>query len=316
MKRLDETQIIKIFQKDFGFNNIASDDVEFFNVKKKKCVVKTDTFVESTDMPNGMKMNEVARKSIVACISDFSAKGVIPKYAIISVTIPKNTSIDNIRKLSKGFSDAAKEFRVKILGGDTNEGKELVITCSMFGEADHFVKRTGVKNGDFVFVTGEFGLTKIGLHVTMNKKQVKNRFRKIILDSIFFPKPRLTFGSKAARFFSASMDSSDGLSSTLNEIAKNNRKQIIIGNVPTPEFIKEFSKQNGLNYRDLVFNGGEEYEIIATCRPENFDKIKKIAKKEKIKLTKIGIIQKGKGVIFKNEDEEFIIKDTGWKHFS
>ena len=59
---------------------------------EKKCLVaKVDTLVESTDVPPGMKLEDVARKSIVSCVSDFAAKGVRPIFGIVSSNYPKKT---------------------------------------------------------------------------------------------------------------------------------------------------------------------------------------------------------------------------------
>jgi len=93
-----------------------------------------------------MKLEDAARKSIVSCVSDFAAKGVKPIFGIISLTIPKRFSRSNIESLAKGFQKAAKEFRLKILGGDTNEGKELVINFSLFGVTEKIVKQKRRKN--------------------------------------------------------------------------------------------------------------------------------------------------------------------------
>ena len=62
-----------------------------------------DTLVESTDVPPGMKLEDVARKSVVSCVSDFATKGVKPIFGIISLTIPKRFSKLNIERLATGF---------------------------------------------------------------------------------------------------------------------------------------------------------------------------------------------------------------------
>ena len=125
MSKLSEKKIIELFQNRLGNTNFVPEDVESFKIGKKYFVVKVDTLVESTDVPPGMKLEDVARKSVVSCVSDFAAKGVKPIFGIISLTIPKRFSKSNIESLAKGFQRAAKEFELKILGGDTNEGKEL-----------------------------------------------------------------------------------------------------------------------------------------------------------------------------------------------
>ena len=85
-------------------------------LEKKRLVVKVDTLVESTDLPPRMKLEDVARKSIVSCVSDFAAKGVKPIFGIISLTIPKRFSKSNIESLAKGFSKGYKRVPTKNIG--------------------------------------------------------------------------------------------------------------------------------------------------------------------------------------------------------
>ena len=133
MKRLDETGIIKKFQKKFGNRNFTSEDVEFFSIGDTKVIVKVDTLVQSTDIPSRMSLKDAARKSVVACVSDFAAKGVKPKFAIISVILPSGITSKKIDEITSGFAKASKEFGIQILGGDTNEGKEIALTVCLSG---------------------------------------------------------------------------------------------------------------------------------------------------------------------------------------
>ncbi len=50
-----------------------------------------------------MKLADAARKSIVACVSDFAAKGIKPQYGIISVNLPKTISRLKIDEIAEGF---------------------------------------------------------------------------------------------------------------------------------------------------------------------------------------------------------------------
>ena len=120
MSRLSEKKIIELFQSKLGNASFVPEDVELFKIGKEQLVVKVDTFVESTDLPPRMNLEDAARKSIVSCVSDFAAKGVRPVLGIISLTIPKKLSRSNIESLACGFQRAAREFELKILGGDTN----------------------------------------------------------------------------------------------------------------------------------------------------------------------------------------------------
>ena len=145
MKKLDETEIIKIFQKGLGKEKFESEDVEILNFAKIKIIAKIDTLVKSTDIPSKMKLSDAARKSVVACVSDFASKGVKPKYVIISINFPNTILRLKINEIVSGFKKACKEFDISFLGVDTNEGKEIVFNVCLFGVTDKIVTRKDSK---------------------------------------------------------------------------------------------------------------------------------------------------------------------------
>ena len=315
MKKLDETSIIEIFQKGLGNKKFNSEDVEVFNLGKNKIVAKTDTLVQSTDIPSKMKLSDAARKSIVACVSDFASKGVKPSYGMISINLPKTISRSKINQIVSGFRKASKEFDISILGGDTNGGREIVFNVCLFGMVDKIVTRKNSKKGDLVFVTGPFGYTAAGLDMILGKKRGKTEFVKKAINSVIKPKPRLNFGIKNKKYFSSSMDSSDGLSTTLNEMAKQSKNKFIITKIPALKDLENFVKSYKLNLNNVVFNGGEEYEFVFTIPPNHKKTIVKNAKSLKIPIIEIGLVTSGKGVYVKNNSDLVQLKDRGWKHF-
>ena len=315
MKKLDETSIIEIFQKGLGKNKFNSEDVEVFNLGKNKIIAKTDTLVQSTDIPSKMGLSDAARKSIVACVSDFASKGVKPDYGMISINLPNTVSRSKINQIVSGFRKASKEFNISILGGDTNEGKEIVFNVCLFGIVDKIVTRKDSKKGDLIFVTGPFGYTAAGLNMILGKKRGKTEFVKKAINSVVKPKPRLNFGIKNKKYFSSSMDSSDGLSTTLNEMAKQSKNKFIITEIPALKDLENFVKSYKLNLNNLVFNGGEEYEFVFTVPPNHKKTIIKNAKLLKIPIIEIGFVTSGKSVYIKNDNDLIQLKDRGWKHF-
>ena len=315
MTILDESTIIRIFQKKLGNKKFISEDVEVFKIGKTKIVAKVDTFVQSTDMPPKMRMYDAARKSIIACISDFAAKGVKPQYGIISLNLPKMISRTKINEMAKGFRHASNEFGIRILGGDTNEGKEIVINVSIFGTTDKIVKRKGAKVGDIIFVTGPFGYTAAGLKILLGKKKGVEHFVKKAIKSVVNPSPKLDFGVKSKKYFTSSMDSSDGLSTTLNEMANQSKCKFIINNIPTGKDLLEFAKSCNIDSNDLVFHGGEEYEFVFTASKKHRSLIKKNASMLKTPIIEIGYVTKGKGVFLEKQEKFVPLKDLGWHHF-
>ena len=314
MNKLSEKKIIELFQNTLGNTNFVPEDVESFKIGKEQLVVKVDTFVESTDLPPKMKLEDAARKSIVSCVSDFASKGVKPIFGIVSLTIPKKLSRSNIQSLAKGFQIATREFGLKILGGDTNGGKELVITFSLFGTAKKIVKRNGAKTNDLIICSGPFGYSAAGLSILLKNKKYSKTFGVKAKRSVFRPNCRLEFGLKNKNYFSSAMDSSDGLSTTLNEMSIQSKKKFIITRTPSEKDISAFADLNRIHVEDLIFNGGEEYEIVATINPTHLERIKKYAKNHKIRLYEIGYVTKGRGVFYKKNGKLIRIKDDGWQH--
>ncbi len=316
MNKLDETEIIRIFQRRFGRKSkFVPEDVEVLKMGRTTFVTKSDMLVESTDVPAGMKIRDIARKSVVACVSDFACKGIKPRYATISLTIPRRFSKSKINELSAGFIKASREFDVKIIGGDVNEGKELVIEVSMFGIGKKIVNRSGAKSNDVIITSGPFGYSSAGLRVILNHLKADSKLAKKCKQLVFMPAPKLKFGLKIANYVSSAMDSSDGLSNTLNEMSRQSGKKFVITKLPTKPEVEEFAKKNKIKLTNLVFCGGEEYEIVATVSQNNLSKIRHISRTQKIPLFEIGYVTKGRNVIYQEKNKITTIKNCGWLHF-
>ncbi|MDC1023991.1 thiamine-phosphate kinase [Nitrosopumilus sp.] len=315
MTKLSEDKIIKKFQTKLGNKKFISEDVEVFTLGKTKIIAKIDTMVESTDIPKKMKLSDAARKSVIACVSDFAAKGVKPEYGIISINLPKTISRLKIDNIVNGFKKACKEYGISIIGGDTNAGKEIVFNVCIFGNSNKIVTRKGSNKDDLIFVTGPFGYTSIGLNILLNNKKEKNNFVKKSIKSVINPKPKLSFGLKNKKYFSSSMDSSDGLSTTLNEMAKQSGKKFIVDQMPLNKDLEDYVKKKNLNLNSIIFNGGEEYEFVFTVPVKHRKNIIKNAKLLKTPIIEIGYVTSGKGVFLKNNNKNIIVKDLGWKHF-
>ena len=335
MMRLNEREIIDLFIsyfKDPLLNKVKGDDVVIVPIKynmtkrtnkttRMNFVLKSDMLIESTDVPKIMKPWQIARKSITACVSDFAAKGIRPYACLISIGIPRRYSKKDIISLAKGFSKASKEYKVRILGGDTNESKELIIDCNMMAlttlEDNKIPRRNGAKPGDLIVTSGKFGYSSSGLKIILSNLNAEKKFKSKSLSSVTYPKPQVEFGFHLAKYFSSSIDSSDGLSSSLYELAQKSKVDMLINKIPTPKELCDFADSNSISIEDLLFFGGEEYEIVATIPRSNFKKMVEKAKKHRIKIFNIGEVLKGSGnVFYKKGGIQKLVKNDGFVHFA
>jgi thiamine-monophosphate kinase len=310
MTKLSEKDVIHIFSSMLGISDL--DDVATISLDKKILAFKTDMLVGITDVPVQMAPRQIARKSIVSCASDLAAKGAQPIAAMISIGLPRNVTRGYVGELARGFQIASHEFGVKIVGGDTNEASDLVIDCSMIGLADRIPPRSGAQPGDTVVISGLFGYPAAGLAILMGGARGTGQFRKSAVDSVLEPRPRQDFAI-LARFFSASIDSSDGLATSLYEIATQSGVDIHIdyGKVKA-RGVDEFAKANNLCPRDIVLFGGEEYEIVATIPKQSLPKARAVAKKSGLALYEVGIVKKGTGGVY---DGKLLLEKRGYQHF-
>ena len=315
MTKLNENEIINIFQTKLGNKKFVSEDVEKFTLGKTKIIAKIDTMVQSTDIPQKMELSDAARKSIIACVSDFASKGVKPQYGIISINLPKSISKKEVKDIAKGFKKACEEYEISIVGGDTNEGKEIVFNICILGNSNQIITRKGANEKDIIFTTGPFGYTSVGLDILLNNKKKTSSLIKKSIKTVTNPKPRLNYGLRNKKYFTSAMDSSDGLSTTLNEMSKQSKKKFIINKIPIDTNLNNYLKKQNKDLNKAVFHGGEEYEFVFTI-PSKYKKIIiKNAKLLKTPIIEIGYVTFGKGVYLEDKGKKIRLKDLGWKHF-
>jgi thiamine-monophosphate kinase len=319
MKKLDELQIIDLISRALGISKkrtLWNDDVATVPLGNRVLAFKCDMLVQSTDVPRQMRMWQIARKSVVSCLSDLACKGVKPLATLVSLAIPRHFTSKDVADLAKGFRIAEREFDVNIIGGDTNEGKELVIDCCMVGLAEHIVKRSGARIGDLIVTSGPFGYSASGLKILTRKVMINKKFKMKVVKTVLLPKPRLEFGMLLARYATSSMDSSDGLAITLHELCRQSKKKFAIRELPATSDVKEFARNNHRNLNELVLHGGEEYEIVATIPKHHLAIVRRLAKKAGCRLFVIGIVERGKGVFMIEGGKRIKIEKRGWTHLA
>ncbi|MBI2126852.1 MAG: thiamine-phosphate kinase [Thaumarchaeota archaeon] len=315
MPKLDETEIIKTFVKVLGhpkkpFSRIG-DDVAYFPRGKELLVLKNDMLVGKTDVPNRMELWQAARKAVIMCASDILVKGARPICFMLSFGIPRSYSAKDIESLAKGVKVARDELGVDFLGGDTNECDDLVIDCIMLGNGESITSRAGAKVGDYVYVSGEFGLPSAGLKIMQDLLKAKASFKEKAIRSVLLPSVKPRLASILKNNASASIDSSDGLALSLYQMAEASNVSIHLQKVPIANGLEEFSKANNLRADELALYGGEEYEMVFCAGRGKAKKFEQACSKAGSSIIRIGIVKKGEGVYLKGKR----LERRGWIHF-
>jgi len=294
----DEYDVIRIILETVGqppspYSKIG-DDVAVLPRGEGDLVAKTDMLVRKTDVPKGMETWQMARKSIVACVSDFAAKGVQPQAVLLSLALPATITRKEVKEMARGFKEARDEFGFNIVGGDTNEADDIVIDCCMLGFAKRITERRGAAPGDRVVVTGMFGYQPVGLKVLQERLELT-----------------------AEELLSSSIDSSDGLALSLHQLADASEVGFEISRLPVDQGLSDAAEKIGLDLDAAVLYGGEEYEIVATIPENKLRWAKQTAEKLGQRLIEIGKVTSENGqVVFTDDSRSFEIERKGWIHLS
>ena len=313
MKDSDEFKVLKKVFKNLGNQYFDSsslllgpgDDAGLFQAKKE-LIFSTDTSIENIHFPKGLNAKKVAYRSCAVAISDIAACGGTLKWLAISLT---TSSKDKkwIEDFSIGIREFSDSYKVPIIGGDLTIGKEISISIGVCGEIEkkYFMRRSGAKENDHIFLTGNLGEAFIGLNLLKNKKKKLSLKEKIYLNRFLRPDIEIDFSQDLSKLGNSCIDISDGLLGDLNHICEESKlgAKIFLEDV---SFVGEY--KNALTW-------GDDYQLCFTASPKNLEKIYKMARTHKIKLSKIGSMKKGKGISVFSNGKKIALKKAGYNHF-
>lgn len=321
---LGEHKIIEIIQRNLTLPNMPvpfGDDISAINIDKETvAVLKTDMLVSKTDIPKQMSLYQAARKAIVMNVSDFASKGVQPSAALVALGLPKKFTQKDVKEIAHGLDDGAQEYDTYVIGGDTNEASDFIVSVSLFGiaEKSKLILRNGAKEGNILAVTGFFGKPSAGIRLLQDKNcKSDKKSREALLRSVFLPQARLKEGLALSKCgaVTASIDSSDGLAWSLHEIAQLSKIGFEVDKIPIAEEVIEFALTNKIEASELALYGGEEYEILLTVKPKMWKAAKQAVEAVGGQLFRIGKATSKPGVFLNVDGKLQAVESRGWEHF-
>jgi thiamine-monophosphate kinase len=284
------------------------DDAAIFNLDSGyQLVTTTDTLSEGVHFFKNDSPEDIAYKSLAVNLSDIAAMGATAKCFTLALTLPKLDEIW-LKQFSQSLKQTSKKYNVSLIGGDTTRGP-LNITITMMGvvETSKAIKRSGARNGDNIYVSGEIGDAALCL----KKINAGERPHKAELIKLNRPIPRIELGSALKGIANSCIDISDGLEQDLSHIIKASKvgAMVDIQELPLSQSMIKYIESN--DDWALPLCGGDDYELCFTA-PENFySEIINIAEFCKIKITKIGVINDSKDLKIKGYDGQ----GQSYKHF-
>jgi thiamine-monophosphate kinase len=249
----------------------------------KVLVATTDGMIEGIHFKASWnRWNEVGYKILAVNLSDLAAMGdVRPLAALVTAAFPGDTSVDSVDKFTRGLNRCAQRWKTGLLGGDTIGSRHgWFLSVALFGEADprHLVRRSGARAGDFLLCSGPLGLAAAGLEVLESGAE-KLSWTRPLLRAFFEPQPRLAWGALLGRrrWATSLLDCSDGLSASVRLLSKASRVgfTVDLAKLPPHAALARWATRRGKPAHTYALEGGEDYELIFTCRPKTWPALRR-----------------------------------------
>lgn len=230
-------------------------------------VITNDVLVENVDFTRDVPLRLVARKSLTINLSDIAAMGGRPQYAIVAIGSPDEALAST---LIEELAMAARDHDVEIIGGDLSRAAELFISITLIGEAAQPILRSGARRGDRIYLSRPIGGSAAGLTLLQRKTAGSGYAEREFIESAirrhFEPEAEVELGLKLVGIATSCIDISDGLSTDLHHLcdASNAGAAIERERIPVFPDLQRSGPQLGINVRDAVLHGGEEYALLFT----------------------------------------------------
>lgn len=305
-----------VYRPDFLSLGVGDDAAVYRIPEGYDELISTDTMVEGIHFTaETMSAADVGYRICAVNFSDMAAMGGEPISLVLSLALPKRTSLDWLRAFYEGVRTCCEMYRVNLVGGDMTGAKDgIVITGTVVGRvpSGKAVRRSGSQVGDVVFVTGTLGDSSAGLQVILDGKGKDFPF---LVERHRRPLPQVDFGKSLRKGGATALnDISDGLSKELREIAEASGVDIEIdkSKLPLSDEIRKWGSVFGRNIYHNALHGGEDYELVGTIPQEKWEKVS-----AEIEATAIGVVTQkgGKHVTMRDGIHRYELPIYGYDHF-
>jgi thiamine-monophosphate kinase len=250
----------------------------------------------------------IARKALRVNLSDLAAKGAEPVGFLLAIALPKDWTADWLTAFAQGLGEDAAAYDCPLFGGDTVKTPgPLMVSITALGrvEKGRMVARTGVKSGDFLYVSGTIGDSAIGLRLRGGAGlSLAAANRAFLLDRYLLPQPRQKLAPVLNAFASGGMDVSDGFA---GDLAKMLRVSGVTAEVDLAKLPLSPAARAAIALDPSLFEiaatGGDDYEILASVAPQQSAAFEAAAAGTGVAVSRIGQARDG------SEPPQFIGRD-------
>jgi len=275
----------------------------------------TDSQVEGTHFSlETAPPQDLGWKALAVNISDIAAMGGVPRYALVSLSLPPTCEVDWVLDVYRGLLKAAKAYQVAIVGGDLHTAPIRAINVSLLGclQGEAYLSRSASRVGDLIGVTSYLGGSAGGLRMLKQGLKFNKEAEAYLRKALWRPSPRVKEGQELLRLgVRAAIDISDGLIADLGHLCQVSGvgAMVVAERAPIHPLLRQAFGAESLA---LALGGGEDYELLFTCPPPLMGKVR-----ESLEITVLGEMIEGETVnVVDGKGRPLHLRKAGWEHFA
>jgi thiamine-monophosphate kinase len=260
--------------------------------------VSTDMLVEGRHFLSTVDPGALGHKALAVNLSDLAACGAQPLAFVLSLALPQ---VDEawLAGFAEGLFALADAHDCELVCGDTTRGP-LTINITVFGEvpAGQALLRSGAHAGDDVWVSGTLGDARLALEAFRGTVSLPQPVFAAARERMDRPQPRVALGMALRGIASGAIDVSDGLLGDLAHMLEGSRVGATIELAAAAHLLASAKALGWPDERvqDLVFAGGDDYELAFTASPRHRAAVEAVAAQAATPVTRIGRIEAAPGL--------------------
>src|SRR6266545_6489888 len=302
------------------------DDAAVVRVESGDLVVTTDLIVEGVDFLPETDPETIGRRALAVNLSDLAAMGARPEFFLLSIGFSAEKGEDFPLALARGALSRARPLGVNLIGGDLSSCPQTVVSIALWGCAQFRpALRSGASAGDLLFVSGFPGRASAGLCLARRLAAGPGGAAGLarekageLLAAYRDPEPRVALGLELSRrhLWSAAIDVSDGIGVDAARLARASGLRAVIEKerLPISRALETFASLQKKDPFDWILGGGDDYELLFAAPASALAGIGGLASRE-VPITRIGRLEKGKGVLLRDGAGERDVSSLGHDHF-
>ena len=320
MASLTEFEVIRRFftHRAPGAVLGVGDDAAIVRARRgMELIVSADMLVSGRHFFPDADPARLGHKSLAVNLSDMAAMGAAPRWATLSIALPR-ADARWLKAFMGGFMRLARRHRVDLVGGDTTRGP-LAICVQIIGEAPagSALRRDGARAGDDIWVSGVLGDAALALAARKGRIRVSASERRQVEEKLHAPTPRVALGAALRGVAHSAIDISDGLIADLRHICERSRVSAVVMLDRLPVSAAMRRNLDRPVARAALLAGGDDYELCFTASRSWRAAVVRVARRLRTRVTRIGAIARGRAAVVALDGKGRPVRprQAGFDHF-